>query len=331
MPTATTPTGIDLYYETVGSPADPPLLLVMGYGSQMIAWPRGFSELLAAGGRFVIEFDNRDSGLSAKLDGEEVDAEAVMAAAGAGDLGRARELAPYTLSEMADDCLAVLDALGIERTHALGASMGGMIAQQLAIEHEGRLLSLISMMSTTGEPEYGQPDPEALAALLTPSPTERDAYIPASAGKGMIWASRRYGDRARLEALAAESYDRCFYPEGVTRQLTAMLASGSRADGLRALELPTLVIHGLDDKLVPPDGGERTAELIPGARLMLVEDMGHDRPEELWGVLAEAILGFTQEDDLHGGEGDPIDPLPHEQRGGSFGGPSGLPSEATRG
>jgi pimeloyl-ACP methyl ester carboxylesterase len=320
MPTAATPTGIDLYYETIGSPTDPPLLLVMGYGSQMNAWPRGFSALLAAGGRFVIEFDNRDSGLSSKLDTEKVDAETVMAAAGAGDLARTRELAPYTLSEMADDCIAVLDALGIERTHVLGASMGGMIAQQLAIEHEERLLSLVSMMSTTGEPEYGQPDPEALEALLTPSPTEREAYIPASAAKMLIWASRRYGDRARAEALAAESYDRCFYPEGVTRQLTAMLATGSRADGLRALELPTLVIHGLDDTLIPPDGGERTAELIPGARLMLVEDMGHDRPEPLWPLLAEAIL-------LHTREAGSTDPLPHELRGGS----SSLPDEAGAG
>jgi pimeloyl-ACP methyl ester carboxylesterase len=293
VPVAATPAGIDLYYETNGSPADPPLLLVMGYGSQMIAWPRGFSELLAAGGRFVIEFDNRDSGFSSKLDGAKVDAEAVMAAAGAGDLARARELVPYTLSDLADDCLAVLDALGIDRAHVLGASMGGMIAQQLAIERPERLLSLVSMMSTTGEAEYGRPAPEALEALLSPSPTERDAYIPASAANGLIWASRRYGDRARLEALAAASYDRCFYPQGVTRQLTAMLASGSRADGLRALDLPTLVIHGLDDTLIPVDGGERTAELVPGARLLLVEDMGHDRPEPLWPLLTEAILDHT--------------------------------------
>jgi pimeloyl-ACP methyl ester carboxylesterase len=293
VPTTETPAGIALYYETVGSPADSPLLLVMGYGSQMIAWPRGFSELLAAGGRFVIEFDNRDSGLSSKLDGQTVDTEAVIAAAGAGDLARVRELAPYTLSEMADDCVALLDALGIDRAHVLGASMGGMIAQQLAIERPERLLSLVSKMSTTGEPDYGEPSQEALAALLTPSPTEREAYIEASAGKALIWASRRYGDRARAEALAAESYDRCFYPEGVTRQFAAIMATGPRADGLRALTLPTLVIHGLDDTLIAPSGGERTAELVPDARLMLVEDMGHDRPEPLWPVLTDAILEHT--------------------------------------
>jgi pimeloyl-ACP methyl ester carboxylesterase len=308
MPTAATPTGIDLYYETIGSPADPPLLLVMGYGAQMIAWPRGFSELLAAGGRFAIEFDNRDSGLSTKVDDAELDLEAVVAAAGAGDSARARELAPYTLSDLADDCVALLDVLGIDRAHVLGASMGGMIAQQLAIEHEDRLLSLVSMFSNTGEPGVGQPTPEALEALLSPSPLERDAYVEASSAEAMIWASRRYGDRARAEALAAESFDRGIYPAGVNRQLAAMLASGSRADGLRALELPTLVIHGLDDTLIQPDGGERTAELIAGARLMLVEDMGHDRPEELWPVLTEAIL-------LHTGGG-PTDPLPDDAEAG---------------
>jgi pimeloyl-ACP methyl ester carboxylesterase len=294
VPTIQTPSGIELYYGTVGSSADPPLLLIMGYGSQMIAWPRGFSELLAAGGRFVIEFDNRDSGLSGKLDGIEVDRGAVIAAVGAGDLDRARALVPYTLSDLADDCVALLDGLGIERVHVLGASMGGMIAQQLAIERPERLLSLVSTMSTTGELEVGRPTEEALAALLTPSPPERDAYIQASADKAMIWASRRYGDRARSAALAAASWDRCFYPEGVTRQFVAILASGPRVEGLRALELPTLVIHGLDDKLIPPDGGERTAELIPGARLMVVEDMGHDRPEPLWPLLTEAILLHTE-------------------------------------
>ncbi|HEX3737190.1 MAG TPA: alpha/beta fold hydrolase, partial [Solirubrobacterales bacterium] len=239
VPTIATPAGIDLYYETVGSPTDPPLLLVMGYGSQLIAWPRGFSELLAAGGRFVVEFDNRDSGLSSKLDGVKVDSEAVMTAALAGDLDRAAALVPYTLRDLAADGFALLDALGIERAHLLGASMGGMIAQQMAIERPQRVLSLVSMMSTTGEPEVGRPTEQALAALLTPSPTERAANIEASAAKMMIWASRRYGDLARSEVLAAENYDRCFYPAGVTRQLTAMLASGSRAEGLAALTVPT--------------------------------------------------------------------------------------------
>jgi pimeloyl-ACP methyl ester carboxylesterase len=294
VPTITTPAGIDLAYDTIGSPADPPLLLVPGYGTQMIAWPRAFSELLAAGGRFVIEFDNRDSGLSSKLDGVEVDMGALVAAAEADDAVRVAAIAPYTLSDLAGDAAALLDALEIDRAHVLGASMGGMIAQQMAIELPERLLSLTSMMSTTGEPEYGQPTQEALEALLSPSPTERAPYIEASSAKMMIWASRRYGDRARVEALAAANFDRCFYPAGAGRQLAAVLATGSRADGLRTLAAPTLVIHGLDDTLIAPSGGERTAELIPGARLMLVEDMGHDRPEPLWPLLTEAILEHTE-------------------------------------
>jgi pimeloyl-ACP methyl ester carboxylesterase len=294
VPTIATPAGIDLAYETVGSPGDPPLLLVPGYGTQLIAWPRGFSAMLAAGGRFVIEYDNRDSGLSSKVDGVEVDIGALAVAAEAGDAARVAELAPYTLSDLAADAAALLDALGIDRAHVLGASMGGMIAQQMAIERPERVVSLTSMMSTTGEPDVGAPTQEALAALLTPSPTERSLYTEAAAAKGMIWASRRYGDRARLEVLAGEQFDRCFYPQGVGRQLAAILATRSRAEGLRALTVPTLVIHGTDDTLIAPDGGERTAELVPGARLLLVEDMGHDRPEPLWPLLTEAILEHTE-------------------------------------
>jgi pimeloyl-ACP methyl ester carboxylesterase len=292
MAQITTPAGITLEYETAGSAGDPPLLMVSGFGAQLVAWPRGFCERLAAGGRFVISYDNRDCGLSSKLDGRRVDTEAINAAAAAGDFPRARSLAPYTLGEMAVDGLGLLDALGIERAHVLGASMGGMIAQTMAIGHPERLLTLTSMMSSTGEPGYGESSAEAIRALLTPSPSERGPYIDASE-RALIWRSRRWPDVAGVRAIAAQSYDRCYYPEGSGRQMAAIVADGSRADGLRALRVPTLVIHGLDDTLVAPSGGERTAELIPDAALMLMPDMGHDRPEPLWPQLCEAILAHT--------------------------------------
>jgi len=293
MPRITTPEGVELEYETAGSAADPPLLLVMGFGAQLIAWPRAFCERLASGGRLVIAFDNRDCGLSSKLDGQGAELGAIFAAASAGDLDKARGLSAYTLSTMADDGFALLTALGIEQAHIVGASMGGMIAQTMAIGRPERVVTLTSMMSTTGEPEFGRSSPEATQALLTPAPGDREGYVDAAAEQALIWRSKRYPDVPGARRLAAESYDRCYYPEGANRQLGAIVASGSRAEGLRHLQVPTLVIHGLDDTLIAPSGGERTAALVPGARLLLLEDMGHDRPEPLWPQLCEAILQHT--------------------------------------
>ncbi len=292
MPQITTPQDVTLQYETAGSSADPPLLLVPGFGAQLIAWPRAFCERLAAGGRYVIAFDNRDCGLSSKLDGQGADVGAVIAAASAGDFAQARQLAAYTLSDMSDDGLALLDALSIERAHVLGSSMGGMIAQTMAIEHPERLLTLTSMMSSTGEREFGQSTPEARQALLSPTPGDRAGYVDA-AERSLIWRSRKYPNLAGTRRLAGESYDRGYSPAGTSRQLAAMIASGSRADGLRRLRLATLVIHGLDDALIAPSGGERTAALVPGARLLLLADMGHDRPEPLWPEICGAILEHT--------------------------------------
>ncbi len=292
MPRATVGRDLFLEYETFGSRDDPPLLLIMGFGTQLIGWPRGFCQYLADGGRYVIAYDNRDCGLSTHFDGTPAAVEEILAAASFGEFERARSLAPYTLSDMASDAAGLLDALGIERAHVLGASMGGMIAQTLAIEHPDRVLTLTSMMSSTGEPEYGQSNPEALEALLAPAPTDRDGYI-ASSESWLLWRSKRYPALDEVRAMAAEAYDRGLYPEGTSRQLAAMIASGSRADGLRVLQVPTLVIHGLDDTLITPSGGERTAELVPDARLVLIPDMGHDRPRPLWPAICGPILEHT--------------------------------------
>ena len=289
MPRAQVSPGIELEYETMGSPDDPPVLLISGFTSQLTSWDVAFCERLVAGGLQVIRFDNRDSGLSTALDGVEVDVAAVMTAALA---GQPLPPVPYTLSDMAADAVGLLDHLGIERAHVLGASMGGMIAQHLAIEHPSRARSLISVMSMTGEPEHGTPEPEALAVLLSPPAADRDAYI-AMAPNTAVWSSKRYFDPDLARAHAARQFDRRFYPPGGPRQLAAIYAAGERSAGLAALAVPTLVIHGLDDTLITPGGGRRTAELVPGSSLLLVADMGHDLPEPLWPLVTGAIFGFV--------------------------------------
>lgn len=289
MRRATLPTGIELEFETMGSPDDPTLLLIMGFTAQMIGWPDAFCSQLADQGFHVVRFDNRDCGLSSKFDGVEVDVGSVMAAALA---DQPVPPVPYTLSDMAADAVGLLDHLGVDGAHVVGASMGGMIAQHVAIEHPDRVLSLTSIMSMTGEPEYGSPLPEAAAVLLAPPSEDRATYI-ADSVKYAVWQSRRYFDAEETKRLAAIAYDRSFYPEGANRQLAAIYASGRRTEGLQRVAAPTLVIHGRDDTLIAPSGGERTAELVPGAHLMMVGDMGHDLPAPLWPLLTRAIAGHA--------------------------------------
>ncbi|MDX6299407.1 MAG: hypothetical protein QOF53_621 [Nocardioidaceae bacterium] len=291
-PTPGEATAIAIAYETFGGPSDPAVLLVMGFGTQMLGWDADFCRLLAARGRYVIRYDNRDCGLSTKLDEHPLQLEDFIAAVTSGDVDRALAMAPYSLRDMARDGIFVLDQLGVDRAHMVGSSMGGMITQKMAIEFPDRVLTLTSMMSSTGEQEYGQSTPEARHVLFSGRPADRDGYV-AAAERELVWASRRYGDATQLRVLAAASYDRAYYPAGVPRQLAAMILDGSRAEALKTLDVPTLVVHGLDDTLIDPSGGRRTAELVPDSRLLLVEDMGHDRPPALWPHLVDAIAANT--------------------------------------
>jgi pimeloyl-ACP methyl ester carboxylesterase len=286
----TTANGIEIAYETLGDPSDPALLLVMGLGAQMISWDDEWCQGLVDRGFYVIRYDNRDVGLSTKVPVDEgVDAAEIVA----GLLGGTLSDAPYLLDDMAADGIGLLDALGIERAHVVGASMGGMIAQAIAIAAPHRVASLTSIMSTTGDPDVGQPSPDVLPLLLAPTPTEREAYIADAVEGSRAISSPEHFDADRAANLAARAYDRCFYPRGVVNQLVAIVASPSRSDGLRQLDLPALVVHGTEDPLVTPSGGERTAEVIPGAELLMLEGMGHDLPTYYWAQVIEAITSVA--------------------------------------
>ena len=289
MPTAVNG-DIEICYETFGDRQAPPLLLVMGLGAQMIAWPDDWCSALAAAGRFVIRFDNRDCGLSTKLAGVHVDLAAVLSAwEGQGEMPSV----PYLLSDMADDAVAVLDDLDIDQAHIVGASLGGMIVQTMAIEHPDRTRTLTSIMSTTGERDFYKWDPQVRARLMTPPPNDREGAIAAGVEAGRLMSSPRYFDPDEAAAASAAAYDRSFFPEGIVRQTAAIRASGSRDEGLRRLSVPTLVVHGLADRLILPIGGRRTAEIVPSANLLLMHDMGHDLPRRLWPLLIDTIVSHT--------------------------------------
>ncbi|MFW9784189.1 MAG: alpha/beta fold hydrolase [Candidatus Heimdallarchaeota archaeon] len=278
---------LEIEYDTFGNSSDKPLLLVMGLGAQMILWDKEFIKSLTDRGFYVIRFDNRDVGLSTKC--EEAGEPNVMQAVMAAQRGETVE-APYSLEDMADDAMGVLDALGIDKAHICGASMGGMIVQIIAFRHPSRVLSLTSIMSTTGNPDLPQPTPEAMQALLSPAPTERNAYIEHSLKIGrLLYGSGFPYDEKRRRELAEEVYDRCFYPIGFGRQLLAIMANGNRKPKLSSIKVPTLVIHGGDDPLVPVQGGRDTHEAIPGSELLIIDGMGHSLPPEIWEQVSDAI------------------------------------------
>ncbi|MGA9275571.1 alpha/beta fold hydrolase [Ilumatobacter sp.] len=279
---------LEICYESFGPDDAPPVLLVMGLGAQMNLWPPGFiSELLERGFR-VIRFDNRDAGLSSKSDGAPPDVMAIFTAAATG----APVNAPYTLSAMSGDAVGLLDALGIERAHIVGASMGGMIVQMIAIEHPDRVASMTSIMSTTGAPDVGQPEPSAMTALLNPAPADREAAIAQGVATSRVIGGSLF-DEERSREVAAESYDRCFNPAGFAFQIAAISATGDRTARLREVEVATLVIHGREDPLVTLSGGEATAAAIPGADLLVLALMGHDIPPLYWPQIADAIYNVA--------------------------------------
>jgi len=251
---------VEIYYEQFGNQEEPTLLLVNGLGSQCLNYQAEWCQLFCDEGFHVVRFDNRDVGLSSKLEGTD-----------------------YTLADMADDAVAVLDALGVEQAHVMGCSMGGMIVQRLSLDHPDRVLSLTSVMSRTGEAGYGESSEEALAFLLAPPAPSRAVYIERQVAALHVYGSKpEWLDEDAIRARAAAAYDRCFYPEGVGRQMKAVGSDGSRAEQLAELDLPALVIHGSRDTLIDPSGGRRTAALIPGARYVEIDGMGHDYPPPVW-------------------------------------------------
>jgi len=260
--------GVSLCYETFGDPQDRPLLLVMGLGVQLISWEPEFCEAFADRGFYVIRYDHRDAGRSASFEGQE-----------------------YSLSDMASDGMALLTALGIERAHVVGVSMGGMVSQTMAIRRPDRVLSLASVMSTTGERRQSRPKLRLWSLLLQRAPQRRDQYIEYFVrGFRMIGSPGYPTDEARLRELAGATYDRGHHPAGTGRQLAAIMASGDRTEQLRRLTVPTVVIHGTDDPLVPFRGGVATARAIPNSQFLAIPGMGHDLPREVWPKIVDAVV-----------------------------------------
>ena len=276
---------VRLCYETFGDPADPPILLIMGLGTQMVAWHEDFCRQLAGHRFFVIRYDNRDCGKSTSMQGRPVTLLELVT--------KRVKKPPYTLAEMADDAVGLLDHLGIGRAHVVGASMGGMIAQHVALRYPGRVRSLVSIMATTGGRFVGQPK-LAVIPLFLSRPRGKDDYVERAVKLFRAVGSKRLFDEDYVRESAALSWDRGMNAAGTGRQLAAITADGDRSSRLRRITAPTLVIHGKDDKLVSPSGGRATARAIPGARLLMLDDMGHDLPRPLWPKMIGAIVENTE-------------------------------------
>jgi pimeloyl-ACP methyl ester carboxylesterase len=282
------PAGIDIAYQRLGSHEAPPVLLIMGVAAQLIHWPDQFCRALIDHGLQVIRFDNRDAGLSTHLNNAPTpNRPAVLA----GD----HSSVSYTLSDMAHDTTGLLDFLGIGQAHIVGASMGGQIAQTIAIEHPDRVRSLISMMSTTGDTKVGQPSPEVLRELFAgPPAVTREEVIGQMLRAARYTGSASYpSDENEIAARAGRAYDRCYDPAGTARQAVATVASGDRTEALRRINVPALVVHGLVDRMCDVSGGRATADAIPGAELVLIDGMGHNLPPGLRSQLAQLISDFV--------------------------------------
>ncbi|HEY4629952.1 MAG TPA: alpha/beta hydrolase [Blastococcus sp.] len=279
---------LEIAYETFGDAGDPPILLVMGLATQMIGWPDEFCAGLADRGYFVVRFDNRDIGLSTHLD-----------SAGAPDiltvLGGDASSVPYGLADLADDTVGLLDALGLDSVHLIGASMGGMIAQLVALRHPARVRSLTSIMSTTGDPSVGGPSEAALALLVAPAARDRDAAVQRVIDTYRVVGSPGFEfDESALRERAGLSFDRAYDPAGVARQLAAVLTTPDRTRALKGISVPTLVIHGSDDALVNVSGGRATAAAVPDAELLVVDGMGHDLPRAMWPEITDRITALIE-------------------------------------
>jgi pimeloyl-ACP methyl ester carboxylesterase len=282
--------GLRLYYETHGPDDAEPILLIMGLGAQMSRWSPDLIGRLVAAGHRVIAYDNRDVGLSEKLDA--AGAPNIHAVALALRDGTKPDVA-YTLEDMAADGAALLEALGVERAHIVGASMGGMIAQLVAADFPQKTLSLTSIMSTTGNPDLPRATPEALARLNTPAPDptkDLEGFLASAVEGARVMGSKYPPDAAQVRAQALADYQRCYYPVGFQRQYAGVLASPDRRAKLRTITAPTVVIHGEDDPLVPLAGGRDTADNIPGAELIVVPGVGHEMPAPVLGVFIDGIL-----------------------------------------